>query len=42
MNDVWVGKLEVVVLNMLRFKLGVTRMDKIWNNYVRVTAQDGD
>lgn len=29
MNDVWVGKLEVVVLNMLRFKLGVTRMDKI-------------
>ena len=32
---------EVVELKMLRFSLGVTRMDKIRNEYIRGTARVG-
>ena len=34
-------EMEVAELKMLRFSLGVTRMDKIWNEYIRGTAQVG-
>ena len=34
-------EMEVAELNMLRFSLGVTRMDKIRNEYIRGTAQVG-
>ena len=33
--------MEVAELKMLRFSLGVTRMDKIRNEYIRATAQVG-
>ena len=33
--------MEVAELNMLRFSLGVTRMDNIRNEYIRGTAQVG-
>ena len=33
--------MEVAELTMLRFSLGVTRMDKIRNEYIRGTAQVG-
>ena len=33
--------MEVAELKMLRFSLGVTRMDKIRNEYIRGTAQVG-
>ena len=33
--------MEVAELKMLRFSLGVTRMDKIRNEYMRGTAQVG-
>ena len=36
-----VAKMEVAELKMLRFSLGVTRMDKIGNEYIRGTAQVG-
>ena len=32
---------EMAELKMLRFSLGVTRMDKIGNEYIRGTAQVG-
>ena len=35
------AEMEVAELNMLRFSLGVTRMDKIRNEYIRGTAQVG-
>ena len=35
------AELEVTELKMLRFSLGVTRMDKIRNEYIRGTAQVG-
>ena len=35
------AEMEVAELKMLRFSLGVTRMDKIRNEYIRVTAQVG-
>ena len=35
------AKMEVAELKMLRFSLGVTRMDKIRNAYIRGTAQVG-
>ena len=35
------AEMEVAELKMLRFSLGVTRMDKIRNEYVRGTAQVG-
>ena len=35
------AEMEVAELNMLRFTLGVTRMDKIRNEYIRGTAQVG-
>ena len=35
------AELEVAELKMLRFALGVTRMDKIRNDYIRGTAQVG-
>ncbi|KAJ8375265.1 hypothetical protein SKAU_G00058450 [Synaphobranchus kaupii] len=35
------GELEVAELKMLRFSLGVTRMDKIRNEYIRGTAHVG-
>ena len=35
------AEMEVAELKMLRFSLGVTRMDKIWNEYIRGTAQVG-
>ena len=34
-----VGKMEVAVLKMVRWALGVTRKDKIRNKYVRETAK---
>ena len=34
-------EMEVAELKMLRFSLGVTRMDKIRNEYIRLTAQVG-
>ena len=34
-------EMEVAELKMLRFSLGVTRMDKIRNDYIRGTAQVG-
>ena len=34
-----VGKIEVADLKMVRWALGVTRKDKIRNEYVRVTAK---
>ena len=34
-------ELEVAELKMLSFSLGVTRMDKIRNEYIRGTAQVG-
>ena len=33
--------MEVAEVKMLRFSLGVTRMDKIMNEYIRGTAQVG-
>ena len=33
------AKMEVAELKMLQFSLGVTRMDKIRNEYIRGTAQ---
>ena len=35
------AEMEVAELKMLRFSLGVTRMDKITNEYIRGTAQVG-
>lgn len=35
------AELEVAELNMLRFSLGVTRVDRIRNEYIRGTAQVG-
>ena len=35
------AEMEVAELNMLRVPLGVTRTDKIWNEYIRGTAQVG-
>ena len=35
------AELEVAELKMLRFSLGETRMDKIRNEYIRLTAQVG-
>ena len=35
------AEMEVTELKMLRFSLGVTRMDKIRNEYVKGTAQVG-
>ena len=35
------AEMEVAELKMLRFSLGVTRMDKIMNDYIRGTAQVG-
>ena len=35
------AEMEVAELKMLRFPLGVTRMDKIRNEYIRGTAQVG-
>ena len=35
------AEMEVAELKMLRFSLGVTRMDKIRNEYIRRTAQVG-
>ena len=37
-----VGKMEVAELKMVRWALGVTRKDKIRNEYVRGTAKLGD
>lgn len=34
-------ELEVAKMKMLRFALGVTRMDRIRNGYIRRTAQVG-
>ena len=35
------AEMEVAELKVLRFSLGVTRMDKIRNEYIRGTAQVG-
>ena len=35
------AEMEVAELEMLRFSLGVTRMDKIRNEYIRGTTQVG-
>ena len=35
------AEMEVAEVKMLRFSLGVTRMDKIRNEYIRGTAQVG-
>ncbi|MCJ8744401.1 hypothetical protein PDJAM_G00118290 [Pangasius djambal] len=35
------SELEVAELKMLRFALGVTRLDRIWNEYIRGTAHVG-
>ena len=35
------AEMEVAELKMLRFSLGVTRMDKIRNDYIRGTSQVG-
>ena len=35
------AEMEVAELKMLRFSLGVTRMDTIRNEYIRKTAQVG-
>ena len=35
------AEMEIAELKMLRFSLGVTRMDKIRNEYIRGTAQVG-
>ena len=35
------AEMEVAELKMLRFPFGVTRMDKIRNEYIRGTAQVG-
>ena len=35
------AEMEVAELKMLRFSLGVTKMDKIRNEYIRGTAQVG-
>ena len=35
------AEMEVAEVSMLRFSLGVTRMDKIMNEYIRGTAQVG-
>ena len=39
MNEKQVGKMEVAELIMVRWALGVTRKDKIKNEYVRGTAK---
>ena len=33
------SELEVAEMKMLRFSLGMTRTDRIWNEYVRGSAQ---
>ena len=38
-NERQVGKMEIAELKMVRWALGVTRKDKISNEYVRGTAK---
>ena len=33
------AEMGMAELNLLRFSIGVTRMDKVWNAYIRGTAQ---